>query len=36
MTHNDLKKGQNVSLLMFIRSKFDLQRIFDEDSDDEP
>ncbi len=33
MTRTDLRTGQNVSLLLFIRSKYDMRRIFDPDSD---
>lgn len=32
MTRKDLLTGKNVSLLVFIRSRFDMRKIFDADS----
>jgi len=34
MTRTDLRTGQNVSLLMFIRSKFQMRKIFDPETDE--
>ncbi len=33
MTRKDLRTGQNVSLLIFIRSRFNMRKIFDPDTD---
>lgn len=35
MTRKELLTGKNVSLLCFIRSRFDMRRIFDSDYDSE-
>ncbi len=34
MTRTDLKTGKNVSLLLFIRSKYDMRKIFDPDTEE--
>lgn len=34
MTRTDLKTGKNVSLLLFVRSRYDMRRIFDPDEDE--
>lgn len=35
MTRTDAQSGENVSLLMFIKSKYDMQNIFDPDEPSE-
>lgn len=33
MTRKDMRTGENVSLLMFVRSRYNMQQIFDPDTD---
>ena len=34
MTRTDLKSGKNVSLLLFIQSRYDMRKIFDPDTEE--